>query len=156
MDIQERTVNMKDLSVKLTIPAHAEYLHIVRLTLFGIATKVGFSFEEIEDMKVAVGEACNNVILHAYKKGQPGILELIFENIEKGLSIHIKDEGGSFDFAKTAQKARSHHDKSLGETAVGGLGIYMMHALMDEVKVISDQGTEVILTKRLSRKEEIA
>jgi serine/threonine-protein kinase RsbW len=147
---------MKNLSVSLSIPADADYLHIVRLTLFGIATKIGFSFEEIEDMKVAVGEACNNVILHAYKEKQFGRLELTFEMVEKGLSIHIKDEGHSFDFAKTTLKATSHHDKSLGETGVGGLGIFMMHALMDKVQVITDQGTEVILTKRLSRKEEIA
>jgi serine/threonine-protein kinase RsbW len=147
---------MKNLNVRLTIPANAEYLHIVRLTLFGIANKVGFSFEQIEDMKLAVGEACNNVVLHAYKEGQSGILELNFEMVERGLSIHIKDEGESFDFAKIAQNARSHHDKSLGETSVGGLGIFLMHALMDNVQVISEQGTEVILTKQLSRKEEIA
>jgi serine/threonine-protein kinase RsbW len=147
---------MKNLSVSLSIPADADYLHIMRLTLFGIATKIGFSFEEIEDMKVAVGEACNNVILHAYKKEQSGILELIFEMVEQGLSIHIKDKGHSFDSVKTALRVNSHHNKSLGETEVGGLGIFMMHALMDNVQVITDQGTEVILTKRLSRKEEIA
>ena len=52
--------------VSLTIPAKAEYLQIVRLALFGVASGSGFSFEEIEDMKVAVAEACNNAIIHAY------------------------------------------------------------------------------------------
>ncbi|MDB5053915.1 MAG: putative anti-sigma regulatory factor, serine/threonine protein kinase [Bacilli bacterium] len=147
---------MMNKSIELTIPAKAEYLHIVRLTLFGIATKAGFSFEEIEDMKVAVTEACNNVVLYAYKEGASGILDIHFELIEDGLSIHIKDEGNSFDFEKTANKLTSLHDKTLVETDVKGLGIFLMHALMDKVQVLTDKGTEVILTKQLCRKEEIA
>jgi len=39
--------------IGLTIPAKAVYLDIVRLTLYGVATKAGFTFEDIEDMKVA-------------------------------------------------------------------------------------------------------
>ena len=60
--------------IGLTIPAKAEYLHIVRLTLFGIASNVGFSFEQIEDMKVAVAEACNNVVLHAYERSRARLI----------------------------------------------------------------------------------
>jgi serine/threonine-protein kinase RsbW len=143
-------------SVRLTIPAKAEYLHIVRLTLFGIATKIGFSFEQIEDMKVAVAEACNNAILHAYNEGQSGNLEIHFELEDDGISIHIKDEGHSFDYEHNANKAASLHNKSLSEATVGGLGIFMMHALMDKVQVRTSNGTEVILTKLLGRKEEMA
>ncbi len=135
--------------IGLTIPAKAEYLHIVRLTLFGIASKVGFSFEQIEDMKVAVAEACNNVILHAYEDTEPGILEIQFEFDETALSIHIKDEGTSFDYDKMLSKSSTLHDKTLQEANVGGLGIFMMHALMDKVQVISKNGTEVLLTKFL-------
>jgi serine/threonine-protein kinase RsbW len=143
-------------SIELTIPAKAEYLHIVRLTLFGIASKIGFSFEQIEDMKVAVAEACNNVVLHAYEDKEPGVLEIQFELEENGLSIHVKDDGASFDYEKMVNKSSTLHDKTLEEATVGGLGIFMMHALMDKVQVRTNHGTEVILSKMLHRNEDLA
>lgn len=142
--------------ISLTIPAKAEYLHIVRLTLYGIATKAGFSFEEIEDMKVAVAEACNNAVLHAYQNETEGSVEVCFELEEKALCIHIKDQGTSYDYEQRVGKADSLHDKRLSEVNVGGLGIYLMQALMDKVQVRTDHGTEVILTKLLGRNEEWA
>jgi serine/threonine-protein kinase RsbW len=142
--------------ISLTIPAKAEYLHIVRLTLFGIATNIGFSFEQIEDMKVAVAEACNNVVLHAYSETKSGVLEIQFEIEKDGLSIHIKDDGESFDYEQMVNKSTTLHDKTLNEATVGGLGIFMMHALMDKVQVRTNRGTEVILSKMLSRNEDLA
>lgn len=142
--------------IRLTIPARAEYIDMVRLTLFGIANKAGFSYEEIEDMKVAVTEACTNVVLHAYSDQQPGAVDICFELEKEGISIRIKDEGKSFKYEPVANKSVSLHDKKLSEVTAGGLGIFMMHALMDRVEVFTGRGTEVILTKLIGRKEEMA
>lgn len=142
--------------IHLTIPARAEFIDIVRLTLFGIANKAGFSYEEIEDMKVAVTEACTNVVLHAYSNSQPGEIEISFELEENGITIRIKDEGSSFKYEPAESKSVTLHDKELSEVTSGGLGLFMMHALMDKVEVFSGRGTEVILTKLIGRKEEMA
>lgn len=142
--------------INLTIPAKAEYVDIVRLALFGIADKTGFSFDEIEDLKVAVTEACTNVVLHAYSNQQPGMIDIRFELEDHGICIHIKDEGSSFEYEHAVNKVASLHDKALSELTPGGLGIFMMHALMDKVEVRTDKGTEVILTKLIGRKEEMA
>ncbi|MCZ8516231.1 anti-sigma B factor RsbW [Paenibacillus filicis] len=141
--------------VSLTVPAEAEFIDLVRLTLYGISSKLGFSYEEIEDMKVAVAEACNNVVVHAYEPGAAGEMEVRFERVEGGLRIAVKDHGPSFDYEEKARRAGSLHDKSLNEINIGGLGIYLMQALMDEVEVRTQAGTEVLLTKRLSRSEEM-
>lgn len=141
--------------VSLTVPAEAEFIDLVRLTLYGISSKLGFSYEEIEDMKVAVAEACNNVVVHAYEPGAAGDMEVRFERIEDGLRIVVKDHGPSFDFEEKARRAGSLHDKSLNEINIGGLGIYLMQALMDDVEVRTVQGTEVLLTKRVCRSEEM-
>ncbi|AZK46170.1 anti-sigma B factor RsbW [Paenibacillus lentus] len=141
--------------VVISLPATAEYVDIVRLNLYGVASKIGFSYEEIEDMKVAVSEACNNCVLYAYKH-KPGIMEVTFEVQEDALSITVKDEGESFDsWRKTADRA-SLHDKDLSEAQIGGLGFYLMEALMDEVSVesVAGQGTKVVLTRRLVKSEE--
>jgi serine/threonine-protein kinase RsbW len=143
-------------SVCLSVPAYAEFVDIVRLTLYGIATKWGFSYEEIEDMKVAVAEACNNAVLHAYEGKLPGKIDVKFEMTPQGIQISIKDEGTSFDYRHKENQAVSLHDKQLSEINAGGLGIYMMQALMDEVQVKTDSGTEVVLTKFLQRIEGLA
>jgi serine/threonine-protein kinase RsbW len=148
-------MNLNNRMISMTLPAEAEFIDVVRLTLYGVCTKAGFSYEEIEDMKVAVAEACNNVVVHAYEPGNNGQMEVRFELIEYGLRITVKDEGQSFNFYEKASLAQSLHDKSLEEAQVGGLGIYLMQALMDEVEVNSEGGTEVILTKRLSKSEEM-
>jgi serine/threonine-protein kinase RsbW len=148
-------MNHINRTVSMTLPAEAEFIDVVRLTLYGICNKAGFSYEDIEDMKVAVAEACNNVVVHAYQPGNGGTMEVRFELVGNGLRVHVKDEGNSFDFAEKAEKAESLHDKSLEEAQVGGLGIYLMQALMDNVEVISGRGTEVILTKWLSKSEEM-
>jgi serine/threonine-protein kinase RsbW len=142
--------------VSLTIPAKAEYIDVVRLTLSGLAAKEGFSYEEIEDMKVAVTEACSNVVLHAYNGNDFGIMEIVFEMEQDFLQIRVKDSGNSFLFEPTLIANASLHHKPLSDANVGGLGLFLMQALMDNVEVRSEMGTEVRLTKRLGRKEEMA
>ncbi|AYB42176.1 anti-sigma B factor RsbW [Paenibacillus lautus] len=140
--------------VTLNLPASAEYVDIVRLNLYGIASKMGFSYEEIEDMKVAVSEACNNSVLYAYSQ-EGGMVEVLFQVAGESLSITVRDEGESFD-SVGAVGNRTLHDKDLSEVQIGGLGFYLMEALMDEVSVTNQagKGTEVTLTKRLARSEE--
>lgn len=140
--------------VTLSLPASAEYVDIVRLNLYGIASKMGFSYEEIEDMKVAVSEACNNSVLYAYGQ-EGGMVEVLFQVSQDSLTITVRDEGESFDNV-SAVADRSLHDKDLSEVQIGGLGFYLMEALMDEVSVTNQagKGTEVTLMKRLARSEE--
>jgi serine/threonine-protein kinase RsbW len=157
-------MKVTDETITLQVPASAEYVDLVRVTLYGIAAKMGFSFEEIEDMKVAVSEACNNAVLHAYGNPQTGrasqapeqplLVEIRFIKREDALSIVVKDNGQSFD-ASTESKERPpvKRGQSIDDLHVGGLGLYLMQALMDHVEVHSDSGTEVILTKRLGRGE---
>lgn len=142
-------------SVKLTLPAEAEYLDIVRLTLYGVTSKLGFSYEEIEDMKVAVSEACNNVVVHAYEPDEAGALEVSFDPVPSGVFITVKDQGQSFDHEQKIESISSLHNKSLQEVKSGGLGLYLMQALMDKVEVKGENGTEVILYKSVSKSEEM-
>ncbi|MEK3900884.1 MULTISPECIES: anti-sigma B factor RsbW [unclassified Paenibacillus] len=141
--------------VVLQLPASAEYVDIVRLNLYGIASKMGFTYEDIEDMKVAVSEACNNSVLYAYGQAD-GMVDVIFEVGTSVLSITVKDEGESFDSLDASGERLTLHDKELNDVQVGGLGFYLMQALMDDVSVVSEagKGTVVTLTKRLNFSEE--
>lgn len=140
---------------QLKIPAIADHIDVVRLCIFGIASKMGFSYEDIEDMKVAVSEACNNAILHWHRdEGDPAVLgsiQISFEMLDHALSIEVKDDGPGFDYTNISKKALPLHENEIADLRIGGLGIYLMQALMDRVEVraanCDESGTVVHMTK---------
>jgi len=144
----------KERNVMLTVPALPEYVDLVRLTLYGIASKMKFTFEDIEDMKVAVSEACNNAVLHAYG-GEEGKIEIQFVSEADELTITVRDYGRSFTLMDN-KESPSLHGKSIEEIQSGGLGLYLMQALMDRVEVLQDGSTAVVLTKKRMKSEETA
>lgn len=145
----------KNRNVSLKVPALPEYVDLVRLTLYGIASKMNFTFEEIEDMKVAVSEAVNNSVLHAYDEAD-GKIEVHFTSSTDELTITVKDFGRSFTTNVESKESSSLHGKSINEIQSGGLGLYLMQALMDRVEVLHEGGTAVTLTKKRIKSEETA
>lgn len=133
--------------IHLKIPAHADHIDIVRLCLSGISSNSGFSYEDIEDMKIAVAEACNNAVLYGYLDGSEGFIDIWFDIDETSITIKVKDSGLSFDYTVAADKASPYMNERVSNLRVGGLGIYLMQALMDEVTISTEMGTEVVMTK---------
>ncbi|ACT00517.1 ATP-binding protein [Paenibacillus sp. JDR-2] len=138
--------------IRLQIPSHADYIDIVRVCLYGIASKLNFSYEDIEDMKVAVSEACTNAVLHGGSEREEGsLIDITFQPSEAGITIIVKNDGPPFEHSETGTDSPPLQGIEISELPVGGLGIYLMEALMDEVSVQStDSSTEVILTKYVS------
>ncbi len=147
---------MKEASdvVELTIPAKSEYVGIVRLATSGVANRMGYSYDDIEDIKVAVSEACTNAVNHAYEEqeeGQVHIKLLIYEN---RLEIMVIDHGQSFDIAKTIEEMKPlNASMTLDQMNEGGLGLYLIETLMDQVTVNNDSGVVVFMTKFINRDE---
>src|SRR5216110_3663046 len=48
--------------VELTIPGKPEYVGVARLAILGVASRMRFSYDEVEDIRLAVGEACTSVL----------------------------------------------------------------------------------------------
>ncbi|KRF01743.1 hypothetical protein ASG89_25635 [Paenibacillus sp. Soil766] len=138
--------------IRLHIPAAAEHLEIVRLSLYGVATKLGFSYEDIEDMKVAVSEACNNAILHAKPVDGSGHIDISYELSEDALRVKVKDNGTGYEASSESRQTTPLVGMTPSELTTGGLGIYLMEALMDEVLVDTTDGTEVTLVKYIHSK----
>ena len=80
--------------ISLQLPSLPEYLGVARLTVSGVANRLGFTYDEIEDIKLAVGEACSNAVKHAYRlEEEPGLISLSFSIYPDRLVIVVTDEG---------------------------------------------------------------
>lgn len=139
--------------IELKIPAKADYVGVVRLLVSGVANRMGFTYDDIEDVKIAVAEACTNVVTHAYLEDD-GKIHVQCKVYNDQLGITIKDRGASFDIEQIEKNVgpvdTDHPVDSLKE---GGLGIYLMKSLMDRVDIASHGGVVVQMTKFLQRDE---
>ena len=81
--------------LRLTLPATAENVIVVRQAVAGLGEALGLSAPRVADLKTVVSEACNNVVLHAYE-GEPGPLEVTAEPHSGELEIQVADHGKGF------------------------------------------------------------
>ena len=115
----------------IQIPAHPRWVRTVRLAAAGVASGLNFSVEDIEDIKLAVAEACNNAILHAQspdKTRVPMVTVTLVPSPDR-LEIRVEDEGRIE--AAPRKKARQSSGDALPE---GGLGLLIIESLMDDVQ----------------------
>lgn len=115
--------------VNMSLPCKPEYVGVARLTVSAIANRMGFNIEEIEDIKVAVAEACTNAIKH----GKDEKFDLDIDIYLNKLQILIKDSGKGYD-------TKQLKSPDLQNPKEGGLGIFIIKTLMDEVELKSQLG----------------
>ena len=103
----------------------------------------------VEKIMLAVDEACTNIIKHAYKSSPEGEILLNVDYDDEKFTITIIDYGKSFNPANIPQPDLQKYYR---EHKVGGLGIYLMKSLMDDVKYTSIPGkyNQVLLSKNIS------
>ncbi|AOV06675.1 anti-sigma B factor RsbW [Sporosarcina ureilytica] len=135
--------------IEMKVPAKAQYVGVTRLAISGLASRVGFTFDEIEDLKIASSEAVTNAVEHAYK-GEEGEVVVGCALFEDKIEIMIADNGSSFDFEETKKNVGPYNDEEEVQfLREGGLGLYLMESLMDEVKVHHEEGVTILMTKYL-------
>jgi serine/threonine-protein kinase RsbW len=120
------------VTVRLSIPARAEYITLCRLALTGIGRLRELSDELLADLKLALTEAASNSVRHAYGDKDPGVVEISYELFSDRLVIEVTDEGEGFDPAQAEVNA--------DELSEGGLGIAIIRAIADEVEIGAHPG----------------
>jgi anti-sigma regulatory factor (Ser/Thr protein kinase) len=134
----------------MVVPSTREMVSVIRAALAEVLRKAGFSATDIEDIKLAVNEACTNILAHAYKWRQDGVLILRLSIQPERLMIRIRDFG-----AKAPPE--SFKSRDLDNLAPSGVGIFLMKELMDEVHYDHSHavGTELILVKERPRADKL-
>jgi len=125
--------------VRLSMPARAEGVGVVRQALAGLADALAIDPGVLSDMKMAVTEACTNVVVHAYAgpsapgddDAEAGLLAVDLRADESALTVAVRDEGSGME--------------SPGGKPALGLGLPLIAALSDEFEIgdVQGGGTEV-------------
>jgi len=118
--------------VRLALPALPANVALVRQALAGLTDELGVDPARAADMKIALTEACTNVVVHAYD-AEPGPLEVSME-VERGrLVIGVRDRGSGL-----------HPLPGRDESSPLGFGLALIASLSDELGLVAGRhGTEV-------------
>ena len=128
---------------KIILDANFDVLDEIRDFVADIAHQANFSDKEIYSIQLATDEACTNVIEHAYADFDEGKLEVECNILDGGIKIVIRDQGVSFDPSSVLEP---NLKADLSDRKIGGLGIYLMRKLMDDVSYESSVETGNTLT----------
>ncbi|MEC1180262.1 anti-sigma B factor RsbW [Metasolibacillus meyeri] len=140
--------------IEIRVPAKPQYVSVIRLTISGLALRIGFTYDEIEDLKIATGEAVTNVVHHAYHDNEEGEIVIGCALFNDKIEIMVADYGNSFNFEEIKSKIGPYNEnEKVSMLREGGLGLYLMEALMDEVKVKNEGGVTVFMTKYVTREQ---
>jgi len=118
--------------VRLVVPAGPEFVRLARVTATGLASRMGFSYDEIEDLRLAVDELCHAVI---GPSGRHGIVTLRYLMETGGLCV----------------EGHGHFDPGGPPVALSELAHQILSALADEHDVRDDDGQPTVWFRKRSR-----
>lgn len=125
-------------ALRIRMVAMPENVMLVRQALDGAARELGADTAIVEDLKLAVTEACSNVVKYAYRDAS-GALEVTLDPVDSGFSVVVRDDG-------------TWLERAAGDGDAGGLGIPLMEAVTRRFEISSnDDGTTVRLDFPLNR-----
>lgn len=143
------TSKTKSKEKELLIKSRTENLTTVRDFISSVVKEVNIPQDITGDVVLAVDEACTNIIKHAYKFLPDGDINIKIKYSPKKIIVEITDHGTPFspDTVPTPDLKKYFEEKR-----VGGLGMYLMKSLMDNVEYKSVPGkyNQVFLTKKLN------
>jgi len=130
-------------TVELKIPGRAEWVAVARLAVAAVASRLHFSVDEIEDIKLAIAEACTNSI-QSLGGVDAGVIEIVCDARDEELRVTVRDRS-------TGPHPKPTEPATVSESRTEALGVFLIRALMDTVDYTTDShGTELTMTKRVS------
>ena len=130
-------MNSEPSRLKVSLPAEAGNVSIIRSAAVAEAEKAGMASGRVSDLKTAVSEACANVVLHAYPEHEePGPIEIEITAGESAITTVVRDFGRGLRPSVTRR----------GETL--GLGLSLIGALSScfQMRSSHGRGTEIRFT----------
>jgi anti-sigma regulatory factor (Ser/Thr protein kinase) len=134
---------------QITRAAELESLQVFRGFITECCAKFDIPSDIVLDLKLAVDEACTNIIEHGYKGMDPGSIILSFRIESDRILVQITDFGHVFEPADAPQP---DIEAALEDRPLGGLGLFLIYQTMDNIDYqSSDDGNTLTFTKYINR-----
>jgi len=131
---------------RLIVPARYDRIKQICSFVVDAANVAGLDESSTFQCQIAVDEACTNIIEHGYEGEDRGRIEVICNTDPGVLKIELLDQAPPFDPDKVPEPDLG---APLEEMKIGGLGIYFMKKMMDDVSFSRENGTNrLALLKR--------
>ena len=124
----------KSSNLELEVKAKLENLAVIGDFIIEAMKQLGIE-HELSEVELAVDEACTNIITHAYSDDSEKPIKIRCSMSGNDLVIKIRDWGKPFD---PDSVSLPNTGSELSKRELGGLGIFLMRKVMDEVKYIFD------------------
>jgi serine/threonine-protein kinase RsbW len=79
----EKETGLVSGEVRLEVPASPEFLRVTRIMVAGVASRLGFTLDEVEDLRIAIDELCFALV----GKGRTGTLSLRYVMLPDALEV---------------------------------------------------------------------
>lgn len=120
--------------IRLTFPGHTSQLELIRRITKKIATESNqFNEYDLEDIGLAIDEACTNIIAHSYHKCDKGEINVEIQMESNKITITLTDKGEAGQLFNPNNLSPIDKEKYLKKLSKGGLGVYLIKKIMDEV-----------------------
>jgi len=133
---------------QLTRAAELESLSVFRQFISDCCGRHDVPDETVFDLKLAVDEACTNIIQHGYKGMDPGSIILSFRIESDRILVQITDFGHIFE---PAEAPKPDVEAALEDRPLGGLGLYLIYQTMDNIDYQSSEDGNTLTFKKLIR-----
>lgn len=136
---------------RVKVPAQFGYLRVLRKFVSQLGKKYNFTPSELYAFTASVDEACTNIIEHGYGQKDGSItMKAIVKN--ESFTIELVDRGKTFD---PNQVARPDLQEYVNQRKKGGLGLFIIHKLIDQIDYFTSiEGNVLRLTKFRQREQE--
>ena len=141
---------MTRVSKSISLLKDSRYLSVVRTAVSEVLDSTTFNRETRNKIIVAVDEALANVVEHAYQGGE-GEVTIGFEVDDASLRVQIRDKGVRFNPGDRLSTEIDIHEH-IRQGLKGGLGLFLMRRIMDEVHFNHDGPefvNELVMVKNL-------
>jgi serine/threonine-protein kinase RsbW len=134
---------------QITRAAELESLRTFRDFITKCCARYDIPNDVVLELKLAVDEACANIIEHGYKGMDPGSIILSFRIESDRILVQITDFGHVFE---PADAPKPDIEAALDDRPLGGLGLYLIYQTMDNIDYqSSDDGNKLTFTKYIKR-----
>ena len=131
----------------LSRAAELEVLPVFRDFIQRAGTEAGLSVDVCDDLKLAVDEACANIIAHGYAGMDPGSIILDLRLAPDCVEVRLTDFGHAFEPSEAPAPDVS---AALDDRPMGGFGLFFIYSTMDQVDYqTNEDGNCLTLTRRL-------